>query len=438
MHADILIRLPEDKFVIDADGNRESGKLKIVTTAGRCIFNDVLDERMGFYNYPLGQKGCSGVISDSYQLLGRSGTLEVLDAIKSLGFKYSTLAGLSFGITDLQIPKQKESILAKAQQKVDQIEKDFKSDAITGGERNNQIVDVWIHAREEVTKSLMKALETDVRPEDPSYLNPVFLMSDSGARGSVDQIRQLAGMRGLMSKPSGEIIETPIKANFREGLTVLEYLPERSDSKDYFRCSCFCGNEKVILGRSLRRGLTRSCGCLAAELQVKVSTAKGIEQRNETVAKTIGRKFYRWTVLAYDEKRLDNKYDYYFCRCDCGQRKTVDGYSLRNGLSRSCGCGRRSGTKELTLNKQFGQWAVVSYDRVRSKGDIDFYTCRCVCGTERSVQGRNLRHGYSRSCGCQAKLAGKRNHAKRLELQDRNVMLNAAQLSSNEFEDLIL
>ena len=223
MHAEILIRLPEDKVVIDADGNRESGQPKVVTTAGRCIFNDVLDERMGFYNYPLGQKGCSGVISDSYQLLGRSGTLEVLDAIKSLGFKYSTLAGLSFGITDLQIPKEKEAILATAQKKVDQIENDFKSDAITGGERNNQIVDVWIHAREEVTKSLMKALETDIRPEDPTYLNPVYLMSDSGARGSVDQIRQLAGMRGLMSKPSGEIIETPIKANFREGLTVLEY-----------------------------------------------------------------------------------------------------------------------------------------------------------------------------------------------------------------------
>ncbi len=223
MHAEVLLRLPEDKVVIDADGNSASGMSKIVTTAGRCIFNDVLDERMGFYNYPLGQNGCSGVISDSYQLLGRSGTLEVLDAIKSLGFKYSTLAGLSFGITDLRIPKEKESILAEAQKKVDQIENDFKSDAITAGERNNQIVDVWIHAREEVTKSLMKALETDVRPEDPTYLNPVYLMSDSGARGSVDQIRQLAGMRGLMSKPSGEIIETPIKANFREGLTVLEY-----------------------------------------------------------------------------------------------------------------------------------------------------------------------------------------------------------------------
>ena len=223
MQAEILIRLPAEKNVIDADGKRESGKPKIVTTAGRCIFNDVLDDQMGFYNYPLGQKGCSGVIRDNYLLLGRSGTLDVLDAIKSLGFKYSTLAGLSFGITDLQIPKEKGSILAKAQKRVDQIEKNYTSDAITAGERNNQIVDVWIHAREEVTKSLMKALETDVRPEDPRYLNPVYLMSDSGARGSVDQIRQLAGMRGLMSKPSGEIIETPIKANFREGLTVLEY-----------------------------------------------------------------------------------------------------------------------------------------------------------------------------------------------------------------------
>ncbi|HUU58482.1 MAG TPA: DNA-directed RNA polymerase subunit beta', partial [Phycisphaerae bacterium] len=198
-------------------------KGRIVTTAGRVLFNDILPEGMAFYNCALSQKGSGRVISDCYQSLGRAATIELLDRIKDLGFKYSTLAGISFGISDLRIPERKDKILEEAQKRVDRIEKDYHSDAITEGERYNQIVDVWIHAREEVTKSLLNALKTDRRQDEPNYLNPVWLMSDSGARGNVDQIRQLAGMRGLMSKPSGEIIEAPIKANFREGLTVLEY-----------------------------------------------------------------------------------------------------------------------------------------------------------------------------------------------------------------------
>jgi len=223
IHAKVMLRLPPGREVIEHDNTYVPQGGKIVTTPGRCIFNDVLPEGMPFYNYPLSQKGSGRVISDCYARLGRAATLELLDAVKEIGFRYSTLAGLSFAVTDLRIPQDKEKILAEAQQRVDQIEKDFQADAITEGERYNQIVDVWIHAREEVTKSLLKSLENDRREDVPGYLNPVWLMSDSGARGNVDQIRQLAGMRGLMSKPSGEIIETPIKANFREGLTVLEY-----------------------------------------------------------------------------------------------------------------------------------------------------------------------------------------------------------------------
>jgi len=223
MHAEILLRVPTDTFVIEEERSYTAEDGKIVTTVGRVLFNDILPEGMGFYNYPLGQKGAGRVISDCYQALGRGATLDVLDDVKDLGFRFSTLAGLSFGITDARIPDEKVQILADAQSRVDRIEEDYNADAITEGERYNQIVDVWIHAREEVTKSLMSALKTDRREDDPNYLNPVYLMSDSGARGKIDQIRQLAGMRGLMSKPSGEIIETPIKANFREGLTVLEY-----------------------------------------------------------------------------------------------------------------------------------------------------------------------------------------------------------------------
>jgi len=223
MHAPIVLKTPNGTEVVEEDRLFEVESSKLLTTAGRCIFNDILPAGMPIYNYPLGQKGASLVISDCHQRLGRAATLDLLDDMKALGFKYSTLAGVSFGITDAKIPEQKAEILGRAQDRVDRIEGDFHADAITDGERYNQIVDVWIHAREEVTKSLLSSLQSDRHDYDPSYINPIWMMFHSNARGNIDQIRQLAGMRGLMSKPSGEIIEAPIKANFREGLTVLEY-----------------------------------------------------------------------------------------------------------------------------------------------------------------------------------------------------------------------
>ncbi len=223
MHARVVVRLGDERAVIEQERTYVPEKGRFITTAGCCVFNDILPEGMCYYNYPLGQKGVSKVISDCFQTLGRAATLDLLDKIKELGFRYSTLAGLSFGITDARIPDRKADILGEAQDRVDRIESDYHVDAITEGERYNQIVDVWIHAREEVTKSLLAALQSDRRANEPGYLNPVWLMFHSNARGNIDQIRQLAGMRGLMVKPSGEIIETPIKANFREGLTVLEY-----------------------------------------------------------------------------------------------------------------------------------------------------------------------------------------------------------------------
>jgi DNA-directed RNA polymerase subunit beta' len=222
MHAKIVVRIGQ-REVVESDKRYKAPNGRVLTTVGRCIFNDILPTALPFYNMPLSAKGSGRVISDCYARLGRAATLALLDSIKELGFKNSTLAGLSFGISDLRIPGRKAEILEAAQKRVDGIQHDYQSDVITEGERYNQIVDVWIHAREEVTKSLLQALKEHRKETDPNYLNPVWLMSDSGARGNVDQIRQLAGMRGLMSKPSGEIIETPIKANFREGLNVLEY-----------------------------------------------------------------------------------------------------------------------------------------------------------------------------------------------------------------------
>jgi DNA-directed RNA polymerase subunit beta' len=206
----------------------------ILTTVGRCIFNDVLPKAMPFYNYALTAKGSSRVIADTYEKLGRPATIELLDDMKALGFKRSTLAALSFGITDIRSPDTKASILEEGQKKADKIEKNFKIGAITGQERYSQLIDVWGHARKQVTEDLMTGLSNDWRdPEgrpmpkassgSQRYLNPIAMMAVSGARGNVDQIRQLGGMRGLMAKPSGEIIETPIKSNFREGLSVLEY-----------------------------------------------------------------------------------------------------------------------------------------------------------------------------------------------------------------------
>jgi DNA-directed RNA polymerase subunit beta' len=209
----------------------------VLTTVGRCIFNDILPDEMPFYNYALTSAGGSRVIADTYATLGRPATIQLLDDMKALGFKRSTLAGLSFGVTDIRTPESKATILDEGQKRADKIEKNYRMGSITDQERYSQLIDLWGHARKQVTEDLMAGLENDYRddegkpvPKDIArqkgmlkYLNPINMMATSKARGSVDQMRQLGGMRGLMAKPSGEIIETPIKANFREGLSVLEY-----------------------------------------------------------------------------------------------------------------------------------------------------------------------------------------------------------------------
>ena len=207
---------------------------RIVTTAGRILFADILSPGMPFYNCTLGKKGCARVIDDAYLYSGRAATIDMLDNLKGIGFKQSTTAGLSFGITDLRIPEEKQAMLNAAQKQVNRVERSYEDGIITPRERYNQLLDIWSHCREEITKTLIETLKHDRRKgedeyasiaekEGDAYLNPVYLMMDSGARGNVSQMQQLAGMRGLMAKPSGEIIETPIRANFREGLNILEY-----------------------------------------------------------------------------------------------------------------------------------------------------------------------------------------------------------------------
>jgi DNA-directed RNA polymerase subunit beta' len=220
-HTRIRVKLPPDrrlKTEIPAQG--KPGAI-IETTVGRVIFNQMLPRGMLFYNYPMRSAELARVISDCYQALGRRATIELLDDMNRLGFRNATSSGLSFATDDLITPATKSKIIGEAEKEVLKKNKLYQRGIITDMERYNQVLDAWTHAREIITKEMMNELENDFRTG--GYVNPIFLMAHSGARGGVEQIRQLAGMRGLMAKPSGKIIETPIKANFREGLTVLEY-----------------------------------------------------------------------------------------------------------------------------------------------------------------------------------------------------------------------
>ncbi|MCG2682173.1 MAG: DNA-directed RNA polymerase subunit beta' [Planctomycetales bacterium] len=218
-HTSITLRLPKNYRVKGDQGVNPGGLVQ--TTVGRVLFNSMLPDGMPYYNTPLRSNDLAGVISDCYEILGRRKTIDLLDTLNRVGFRQSTLSGLSFATDDLITPPNKSKIIATAEKSVLRILKLYQRGIITEGERYNQVLDAWTHAREQITTEMMQELENDRR--FPGYVNPIFLMAHSGARGGVEQIRQLAGMRGLMAKPSGKIIETPIKANFREGLTVLEY-----------------------------------------------------------------------------------------------------------------------------------------------------------------------------------------------------------------------
>jgi DNA-directed RNA polymerase subunit beta' len=231
-----LDRFPEVVMKETAGAEDMPGNRRLVTTVGRLLFADILADGMPFYSCTLGKKGCSRVIDDTYARRGRPATLALLDDMKEIGFKASTVSGLSIGISDLRVPASKTQLIGETQKKVDRVERNYDAGAITERERHNQLLDLWAHCREQITKELVETLRSDRRepgsgaevPVDDEtqgerYLNPVYLMSVSGARGNISQMQQLAGMRGLMAKPSGEIIETPIRANFREGLNVLEY-----------------------------------------------------------------------------------------------------------------------------------------------------------------------------------------------------------------------
>ncbi|MFM8559461.1 MAG: DNA-directed RNA polymerase subunit beta', partial [bacterium] len=197
----------------------------VVTTAGRILFNDIIPRDLGFQNYTFNKKKLESLIGYCYAKLGSELTSDLLDALKDIGFKYVTQGAFTVGIDDVRIPAEKHEIIRGARAKVEVITEAYKNGAITDAERYNKVIDEWTHATTEVEKVTFEGLS-----KDRIGFNPIFMMADSGARGNREQVRQLAGMRGLMAKPQkkltggiGEIIESPIVHNFKEGLTVLEY-----------------------------------------------------------------------------------------------------------------------------------------------------------------------------------------------------------------------
>ncbi len=201
----------------------------IETTVGRVLFNSILPRvllaQLGFRNEVMKKRTLSELVFESYRRAGLAETVQFLDRLKEFGFRYATMGGVSIGVEDLQIPAEKAEIITDATARVERFQKAYSTGQITFGERYNKVIDAWTHANNDIAEAMVRGLG-----RAQGGFNPVFMMFDSGSRGSRDQIRQLAGMRGLMAKPQkkltggiGEVIESPIKSNFREGLTVLEY-----------------------------------------------------------------------------------------------------------------------------------------------------------------------------------------------------------------------
>ncbi len=192
----------------------------IETTVGRVIFSEIWPTEMGFYNKVAGKSQLGDLIWNCYKHCGHEKTVIALDRLKELGFKEATKSGCSIGIDDMIIPKEKGQEIAEAQRQIGEVEKQYRKGIITPGERYNKIIDIWTHATDQIAGVMLRTFEFN---QGKKEYNPISLMVDSGARGNKQQVRQLAGLRGLMAKPSGDIIEKPILSNFREGLTVLEY-----------------------------------------------------------------------------------------------------------------------------------------------------------------------------------------------------------------------
>ncbi|MFH1262307.1 MAG: DNA-directed RNA polymerase subunit beta' [Pseudomonadota bacterium] len=227
------VRIAYDAGEVDLHARikvRRDGKL-VETTVGRTILSEIVPPEIAFesYNRVMDKKQLANLVDRAFRLAGQKATVILADKLMNLGFQYATLAGISICMDDMKIPTKKPALLSEADGEIQKIQKQYTEGLITDGERYNKVVDTWAQVSEAIASEMLKEIGTEVvenekgeKLQGPSF-NPIFMMADSGARGSAQQLRQLAGMRGLMAKPSGEIIETPITANFKEGLTVLQY-----------------------------------------------------------------------------------------------------------------------------------------------------------------------------------------------------------------------
>src|SRR4249919_3517861 len=229
LHAKCKVRITET--VVAEDGSRSKKTSIVDTTVGRALLREILPDGLPFAlaNVELTKKNISRLINSCYRMLGLKDTVVFADQLMYTGFAYATRAGVSIGIDDMKIPPEKVGILDEAEKEVLDIQQQYQSGLVTAGERYNKVVDIWSRTNERVAKAMMDTIGTDSvtnakgETVPQKSMNSIYIMADSGARGSQAQIRQLAGMRGLMAKPDGSIIETPITANFREGLNVLQY-----------------------------------------------------------------------------------------------------------------------------------------------------------------------------------------------------------------------
>ena len=229
LQARVKVRITEVTF--DDDGERQQKTSIVDTTIGRALLWEIVPDGLGFdlVNQPMTKKAISRIINQCYRVVGLKATVIFADKLMYTGFDYSTRSGASIGVNDFVIPDEKAAIIDSAEAEVVEIESQFASGLVTQGEKYNKVIDIWSRANDKVAKSMMAGLSTepvinrDGEEEEQESFNSVYIMADSGARGSPAQIRQLAGMRGLMAKPDGSIIETPIVANFREGLNVGQY-----------------------------------------------------------------------------------------------------------------------------------------------------------------------------------------------------------------------
>jgi|TARA_B110000467_G_scaffold164896_1_gene196472 DNA-directed RNA polymerase subunit beta' len=213
------IRIPNPDYGCETVFGNNTNKT-ITTTIGRIRFSQIWPKALGFLNFQVDKSELGNIINNTYKVSGPEETVLSLDRLKKLGFDVATMAGVSIGIDDMIIPESKTQIVANAFGKIDEVEGQYRKGIITTGERYNKIIDIWTVATDEIKKAVFHELKTN---GGKGGVNPVFVMMDSGARGNPNQVRQLCGTRGLMAKPSGEIIERPILSSFREGLTVLEY-----------------------------------------------------------------------------------------------------------------------------------------------------------------------------------------------------------------------